>query len=705
MSVTAAGAEIRDVTFARCGSGISTGLALQMKADGILVSNCVFTLCGNDLAASGNNNGRFVVTKDYNPVASGTISGCVFTNNAPPTSSAVYVGGSTVVENCLFAGNESRGGFGHANYRGLAVWAKGNAVVRNCTVADNRKDVDDDDAALWVESDGVTVENNVVWHNVVGATSPEARNWHHSSSSFAKWRNNCTTGADGLNAGGGADNIGSDPLFAEDGVHLLFSSPCRGAANANAPAVDLDGRARPSPASIGCLEPVVSQTLSVALAASAAAGTPSAPVVVTATPDGAFDAPLSFAFTVAVDGVGTTEETNASGTLSLSAVGAYAVSVEVSDAAGRTASAALPDEIVIYDPAGVVHVDAAAAAPAKPYMSRATATTNLLDAVGVCPEGGRVVVHPGLYVFGPSETKIPLVRAIDVAGAASEGGEAVLAYGYFEVRAAGASVRNLVFDQAAKRGRMDKEAVQMSAAGVVSNCVFRNATDRNSYPRGQINASAGLVTGCIVSNCLSRRIAGIEATGTAVVENCLVAGCRSGDNPYDLNAQASRGAAFNVGGRAVLRNCTAVSNAVAYANQNASLQDGWASPALHAQPGFAGQVVNCVFAGNARRFEADGAYVATNDVAIGAALVSHCAVEGPLCDYAGYAGMVTNGIAFADGAPVPVPAPGSSLVDAGLANVALASSVDLLGNRRRASRIDIGCTEAEKPRGTVVIVK
>ena len=115
--------------------------------------------------------------------------------------------------------------------------------------------------------------------------------------------------------------------------------------------------------------------------------------------------------------------------------------------------------------------------------------------------------------------------------------------------------------------------------------------------------------------------------------------------------------------------------------------------------------MNCVFAGNARRFEADGAYVATNDVAIGSALLSHCAVEDPLRDYEGYEGVVTNGIAFAEGFAVPVPAPGSALVDAGLGGIVLSSSVDLLGRRRRAGRVDIGCTEAEKPRGTIVIVK
>ena len=243
----------------------------------------------------------------------------------------------------------------------------------------------------------------------------------------------------------------------------------------------------------------------------------------------------------------------------------------------------------------------------------------------------------------------------------------------------------------------------MTADGVVSNCVFRNTTNWNSHPRGQVDASAGLVTGCIVSNCVSRQIAGIRAAGTAVVENCLVAGGLAGENNhFNQQYQDSRGGAFNVGGSAVVRNCTVVSNRIAGVVDKETVR---ASPALYAQPGFAGRVVNCVFAGNARRFEAGGGFVATNDVAIGAALLSHCAVEDPLCDYAGYEGMVTNGIAFAEDFAVPVPAPGSSLVDAGLANVALASSVDLLGRRRRAGRIDIGCTEAEKPRGTVVIVK
>ena len=700
------------VTVVNTGTGASykDASGLFVNATGCAVSNCVFRQCGNNLGSAA----RWAIYANKKGV---TISGCIVTNNWNYYCPGIHVVNG-LVENCLIADNRARGTYS-AGYRDLALTVKssdaGATVVRNCTIAGNSYPVDGvaSPAVVLNEDFGngrtVSFENNVVRGNTNGSTEPVANDWSLAQKKntiawtgdpdMSRWKNNCVPGAEDANALGGSGNFSDDPLLESDGFSLFPRSPCVGAATADAPATDVFGRVRPSPASLGAVECFPGGSFRVYATASPSHALVPGTIRVRALASGEFAEPLAYAFDL--DGDGAPDETNETGEAELSAPGVYAVSVSVADADGRTASAPVFGDLVVHGP--VVHVRPDADAPVRPFATEATATDSISDAILDCLPGCTVLVHPGIY---RQDAWMYLRKPIAVVGPSAAEGEAVVAGGRLIVSAAGAAVRNLVFDQkprTSNAGRIDRPPVEMTEEGVVSNCVFRNTTDWNAYPQGQVNASAGLVTGCVVSNCVSHEVAGIVATGTAAVENCLVADCRSGvKTHYQQDKQAYRGAAFNVGGSAVVRNCTAVSNLLVAVVDGTSY-DCWASPALYAQPGFAGQVANCVFAGNARRFEADGAYVATNDVAIGAALVSHCAVEDPLCDYAGYEGMVTNGIAFLPGTVVP--APGSSLVDAGLARVAIASSVDLLGRRRRAGRIDIGCAEAEKPRGTILLMK
>ena len=692
----AEGTTLDSVTVTKCGSAYSACIGLAVSK-GCTISNCVFRQNGNSLSG----NARNIVTGYSNSAAQDLTFSCnIVTNNSAPNAPCVYVAGSSTVENCYFADNQHRGA--GSSHPGICVHASGNAVVRNNTIVNNRSYTDtsaNQASAVYVDgSASVVVENNIIYNNTKGKSSSAAADW--GVGTYTKGANrlpvpttvfvyNCMTDTTGIDGDG---NIAADPLLKENDLDIHSASPCRGAANANAPATDLYGTARPSPASIGAVEYVAGEDMEIALAASATAAVQPATVTLTAVTGGSYTSPVSYAFDI--DGDGTVDETNATGTMQISSVGAYAPSVTATDAAGKTASAVYAGEIVVYAAEKTVYVDASAANAVKPYATAATATASLADAIIVCPEGGTVLVLDGTYqnVGSLSLSKVMWLKG-------ESGKMPILRKARIELGTVGAKVSDVVFEVAG--GSDIGGSVLMTADGVVSNCVFRNYTNSSTYFAAAVYAESGLVTGCAITNVVNRRLCGFNMRGSSVLENSLVADCTV-VNPWNLSASTrDRGCALAVTGSATVRNCTFIGNRTAY-YENGSFVDA-SSPACHVDGSFSGSILNCVFADNARQFESGGEYVTTNDVALGAERVSCCAVKDAQCDYSDYTGMVTGGISFKDGTWIP--ASGSSLVNAGSSDVALASSVDLLGNPRFVGRVDIGCCEASSSPGLTIIVR
>ncbi|MBR1922063.1 MAG: right-handed parallel beta-helix repeat-containing protein [Kiritimatiellae bacterium] len=689
------------VTFVntRSGAFYSAALAVQVSVAGCLVTNCVFRQCGNNMTG----NSRYVIyaTKSM------TASDCIITNNYGYVGTGLYLNSpGCVVENCLIADNKVR--TYSSNYTPIiGIYSTGGnkTVIRNCTIANNSLDSDTGSIyALRVQSGTASAyENNVVWNNTNGKSSKTAMDWQYlqlspmgavvTTTDMSNWKNNCVTGADDINALGGAGNIAGDPLFRADGFSVSGVSPCIGAANANAPGHDVFGLARPSPATIGAVEYIASGSMEVGLTASASeAFTPDA-VTLTALVAGAHAEPLTYAFDL--DGDGTADVTQPAPTYVLSQVGAYAPSVVVIDANGASASAAVTGEIIVYDAARVVYVKADAASPKKPFMSEATATSDLNDAVGACPAGGTVLVAPGSYTLA---SKVTLSKAISVRGSGDSPTDAIFDvnkrfYPAVEIVAAGATLANITV----YRGGTDYGnglALNMSAAAVVSNCVFTGtsiATSGNG--RGMAVASAGTISGCVFSNNTVRGCAGFYATSANVtVENCLVA-----DNTA-FGDMLSYGAATYCTGAATIRNCTVADN-VCTTKDSSSY-----SAALAGTPGL---VENCVFAGNTRLV--GGAQTARNDPGstsslLASSVMRYCAIADAAADYSDYTGIVTDKITFAPGGYVP--ARRSSLVNAGNPATDALSGVDLAGRPRRIGRaVDIGCYECDAVPGLLLFVR
>ena len=673
--VTAAGTCLNEVTFTRTGDAFAGCCCLNLQAE-TEVANCVFRQCGNGL----NGNCRYLINgTEQGPVQAGRIYGCIVTNCAPPNSPAFHIGGSVVVENCFFADNVHRES-NLNSYPGLAIRATGNAVIRNCTIANNTSQKDG--AATYgiaCESAYVTVENCIIWGNTSGVSSKTTTDWS-ASGSTANWRNNCTSNAQQL---GGEGNIADDPLLQPDGLHLLSGSPCRGKANDNAPELDISGAVRPRPAAIGALEYVVGETLTCKISASRQiAYAPDEVVTLTAAIDGKYTEPLSYAWDF--DGDGETDSTEAEPVLR--EVGVYTPSVMVTDAKGKMAEDAYAEKIYVYSAERVVYVDSASETPKAPYMTPATAATGVDEAVTVAPEGSRISVKKGVY----QSNGLTFGRAVDLVGE-NPSDRAVIVFGgasnqRLNLSQAGVTVANLEFEGATFPFTVGA-FMYMDKAGVVSNCVFRNATVSGNSRYAVSLCSGGKMVDCVVSNVTMTGAFGILANAGAIVESCLVTGCRI------KTGYGTAGGALNGGG--VYRNCTVTDNRMDAPNI--------ASPAGDAGPA---EIRNCIFAGN---YFMDGeTAVASNDVAhVSAAKASYCLVWPTAFDYAaaGYAGIKIEDPGFDAKRPWH-PTYASPCRNGGDQATPLMSSVDPDGNPRVVSKIvDLGCYECQIRPGLSLIVR
>ena len=674
ITLSASGACIHDVTLTRTGEAYSGTCAISIT-DGGIVSNCVFRQCGNGLAGSGNC--RYMI----NSLVSGRIYGCVVTNCSPPNSPAFNVAGSTLVENCFIADNTHRGA-SVSSYPGIGIVATGSAVIRNCTIVNNTcKNVSAAAPGIYVKSADVTVENCIVWGNTWGTDSKTTYDWY-STGATTKWCNNCTSGAENLQ---GPGNTSEDPLLAEDSLHFLSTSPCRGKANANAPKYDIFGVERPVPASIGAAEYVEGEELVCKISVDKTVVYAPETITLTVTLDGKSAGPLVYAWDF--DGDGKTDSSAESP--ALSALGVYKPSVVVTDAGGKAAQDAYAGELFVYHPDKIVYVDAASTTAKAPYMTRETAATNVDEAVRVAPEGSKMLFKKGRYV----STGITLGKKVDLIGEGDRE-DAVIDFNNKErrlvVSVADVQIANLTLEKGTDMYTAGT-LLAIGAAATVSNCVFRNSHVSNGgNSRYAVYCSA---QGVKILNCEFSDISlpgaygiGTSTGGGVIVENCLFHGCEHANKASD-----TPGGALN--GYGCYRNCTVVSNRTVRAD--------YCSPVCDEKPL---EIVNCVFAENTV-LTGDGTYAPSNDVThVGAAKVRNCLVYPSDLDYSGYMSVKVEDPLFSSKKTYRLSAV-SPCVNAGDTTVALSGALDLDGRRRVANRrIDLGCYESQVG-GTVIIVR
>lgn len=290
-----------------------------------------------------------------------TVANCVIAfNTAFQLGGGAYQG---MLENCLICSNSTIGPGGGAC----------NAILLNCTVISNANF-----GIYQTAPNLVHVTNCIIYFNPNGnyGGPPIALSYC------------CTTPA-----ATGTGNLTNAPQLFVDGVHLTSTSPCIGAGTSVATATDIFGKAWANPPAVGCAEFDPSPFVT------------SPQIQLTSDPVGFTVGSVAIAgqpqFTCwwIENGVplqdnghfSSTQTTNLVATgVSFADAGSY--QLVVSNAVGVVTSAVA--QLVVHC------VDVVGTNPVVPYLTWATAATNIQDAITASAAGDIVLVTNGLYATG-----------------------------------------------------------------------------------------------------------------------------------------------------------------------------------------------------------------------------------------------------------------------------------------------------------------
>ena len=629
-------------------------------------------------------------------------------NNA----SAVYLeSAGAVLRNSLVFDNKNGRQEGEA-YTAAGVELRA-GTIENCTISDNV--TGGQPGGLWVSGrTGCSVVNTVVWGNTA-KKNKDADEVLFADAAFSPV----------------ACCYSRDPKFdAENPYHLTYLSRAtcvdkgvETAASALEGALDLDGASRVTgeTVDIGCFEYVPGEN------------EPFTADVLVGTPVGRAPLTVAFEATVIGDATGVTvvwdfgdgsdpEEGTLAPSHEYVHPGAYTVTVDLANAAGKQTRVALTNAVVAAGDAA--YVSASSANPVAPYLNWETAATNVQDAVDLAP--ATVWVGDGLY---PVRTRaISLTRPVRLRSANGPKMTTLKAMNAkaFELRHEAASVEGFTLVggvQAAASSTTDP-AVFLMTAGTVTNCEIRangvggNGSGLYFIPlvycsggrlvdsvfstgvlQGNIRENGALqlrldgealMDRCVITNCIVRTedIYGgfngfVRAGGASTVRNCLFA-----DNRFESTTSFAANGILLAAENATVENCTFADNFVCPKKGGALGIDS---------PGGLVTVRNCLFADNVP-FEAAGTVADYADAQFPTQARPTFTYS---CSRQFAAADLKNGNISADpllrrkGRCPLMPKSNSPAVDFGCRLNWMDGAKDLLGNDRIRLRIpDMGCYEA-----------
>jgi len=475
------------------------GGGLWAQSASVVVSNCIFT-----------SNSAF---QDGGGTYGGTLINCrLFRNRAQFGGGAGFYENPGSLYNCIITSNS-------ANYGG---GTSDEGTLYNCTLTGNSA-VDGGGGSF-----GSTLNNCIVYFNT---SSSGGANYQGGAITYS-----CTTPMPA-----GAGNITNNPLFvniATTNLRLQATSPCINA-GANQPwmigATDFDGNPRivGSMVDMGAYEAAF---LAGDFTANVQSGTNSLAVIFTANVSGTNLVDVVYYWDFQNDAVTDVQGTNRSVVTNVYAPGTYSVSLLVSNAIGETAGKTKLNFIFVESSPSVSTVKYVAVnnpSPVWPYISWATAATNIQDAVDVTSPGDTVLVSNGIYRTGMRNS--PVV---------SPGPNRLVITNWITV----ASVNGPEFTII--------DAAQTNVSGGVRGVYMTNGAQMVGFTimNGKLNrvfdddGGGVLASGSFLRNCIIRSNSTDEGGGVfgGTLENCLIE-----------NNAATRGGGASL---STLKNCTVIGN-------------------------------------------------------------------------------------------------------------------------------------------------
>lgn len=398
-------------------TNIQDAVSVTSTGDTVLVTNGVYAYGGLSIESLTNRVAltNAITVQSVNGPWVTTILGAGMTNRASAVRCAWLTNGASLVGFTLTAGATLNTGITFTVESGGGVWcASTNSYVRDCVIVSNTATrfgagiyqgtltacLVSGNTNLSASGGAVyqSVLNNctVVSNGCYGTVSPHAmtnciiyyNNFQNVFMAQSTYSYCCTTPV--LI---GTANFTDAPNLYADGVHLANGSPCIGAGVQIGVTVDIFGNAFSNPPSVGCAEWTPATLVT----------TPR--ITLTGNPVGfsignfAFTGSPPFSFIWLQNGVPLSDNGHFSGSqttnlaavgVSLSDAGNYQVAVSNSFGMVTSAVATL-----------VVHcVNAVGASPSAPYLTWATAATDIQDAISAAAPGDIVLVTNGIYATG-----------------------------------------------------------------------------------------------------------------------------------------------------------------------------------------------------------------------------------------------------------------------------------------------------------------
>jgi hypothetical protein len=599
-------------------TGTAGDTARQMSGGGIwcefsgVVSNC--SIVGNVASASGGG------------VYRGTLYRCVVSDNSAVSGGGGY---QTDMNNCVVVRNAAFAGGGLLQ-----------GVLNNCTVTSN----------LATNRGGGTssaaATNCIVYFN----TAPLGPNWDIGSFQFS-----CT-----VPMPSGSSNITNDPMFVDwqNGLfQLKCGSPAIDAGVALADSADIRGAFRPIDGNedgtalfdMGAYEfwPAVDKVPTIN------AGHANFATGFSVTFLGGIGACATDFWWDFGDGVQITNQNAVSH--AWTSPGDYPVRLTAnSSELGQSWSATTQVHVVEQQ---IAYVDQNNSTPLPPFVSWATAATNIQDAIEVAVQvGAMVLVTNGIYgsggavLHGQQTNRIALTNVMTVLSL--NGPQATIIVGGPATRCAyvgsNASLSGftLTNGQARNIGDVTMErsggGVWAEKSGVITNCIIQGNAARWSGGGG---AYGGTLVDCVIRDNRALAGAGVRssllfactlsgnetsATGTdagggahsSALYNCVL----SSNSTDRASSYGSGGAAY----QCLLSNCVVIGNSAAWNSSaggtvqgtNYSCQIIGNEAAVHGGGSIQSVNVDCIIAGNSARFHGGGSY---QDLNFGCSLVGNSA--------------------------------------------------------------------------------